>query len=131
MYDKALSLRQPWASLIIEGYKTIETRTWPTKHRGKLYIHASRMIDFEAKERFKITAELPTGVLLGTVDLVKVIPFSRQDWIDLAEDHWCWRDYNPVVYAWHVKNPEMIKPFLPCKGSRNLFNVDIKQLQEA
>ena len=38
---KALSLRQPWASLIANGHKTIETRTWRTRYRGPLAIHAS------------------------------------------------------------------------------------------
>lgn len=39
---KALTIRQPWASLIAEGVKTIETRSWATKHRGPLAIHASK-----------------------------------------------------------------------------------------
>ena len=37
---KALTIRQPWASLIVEGVKTVETRSWNTKHRGSLAIHA-------------------------------------------------------------------------------------------
>lgn len=39
---KALTIRQPWAALIAAGVKTIETRSWPTKHRGPLAIHAGK-----------------------------------------------------------------------------------------
>lgn len=37
---KVLTLREPWASLVGERIKTIETRSWPTNYRGELYIHA-------------------------------------------------------------------------------------------
>ena len=42
---KAISLKQPWASLIVSGRKTIELRTWNTKFRGEFYIHASKTTD--------------------------------------------------------------------------------------
>ena len=38
---KAISIKQPWASLIVHGIKDIENRTWATKYRGKVLIHAS------------------------------------------------------------------------------------------
>ena len=41
---KVLSLKEPWASLIKEGIKRIETRSWYTKYRGELYIQASKRI---------------------------------------------------------------------------------------
>lgn len=37
---KALTLREPWASLVLEGVKTLETRSWATRYRGELFIHA-------------------------------------------------------------------------------------------
>ena len=43
---KALSIKQPWAWLIVNGYKDIENRDWKTKYRGPVYIHASKRIDF-------------------------------------------------------------------------------------
>ena len=39
---KALSIRQPWAWLIVNGFKDIENRTWPTKFRGRVLVHASK-----------------------------------------------------------------------------------------
>lgn len=38
---KAISIKQPWAYLICAGIKDVENRTWPTKYRGRVYIHAS------------------------------------------------------------------------------------------
>ena len=42
---KAISLKQPWADLIVNGIKDIENRTWKTSYRGKLFIHASKSFD--------------------------------------------------------------------------------------
>jgi hypothetical protein len=42
---KALTIRQPWASLIIAGIKDVENRTWSTGYRGELVIHAGRSVD--------------------------------------------------------------------------------------
>jgi len=39
---KIISIRQPWAALIVSGIKDVENRTWPTRYRGQLLIHASR-----------------------------------------------------------------------------------------
>ena len=41
----ALSIRQPWAALIVAGRKTIEVRTWSTQRRGPIWIHASKLPD--------------------------------------------------------------------------------------
>lgn len=78
---KAITIRQPWATLIALGEKHFETRSWQTKYRGKLAIHAGKMIDKKACENMFIKEtlakhgilsykELPTGVVLATVDLV-------------------------------------------------------------
>ena len=58
---KVLTIRQPWASLIIQGYKRFEFRSWKTNYRGDLLIHAGKMIDKEAKMRLKnfLPDELP------------------------------------------------------------------------
>ena len=43
--DYALSLKQPWAALVVHGKKTVEVRRWSTRRRGRILIHASRTID--------------------------------------------------------------------------------------
>ncbi|MFH5805606.1 hypothetical protein [Alienimonas sp. DA493] len=68
---KVLSLRQPWASFVIHGFKWCENRTWRTNHRGELWIHASAGRDDAAWCR-ELEAEglpLPRSAILGRVDL--------------------------------------------------------------
>jgi hypothetical protein len=72
----AISIRQPWAELIMRGVKTVEERSRPTKVRGRIYIYASlgrwpAADEAEWAEEFGIDDidGLPRGVLVGTVDL--------------------------------------------------------------
>jgi hypothetical protein len=44
---KALSIRQPWAWLIVNGRKPVENRTWPTRWRGRLLIHAAKTMTWD------------------------------------------------------------------------------------
>lgn len=70
---RVLSIRQPYASLILAGRKWCENRTWQTRHRGPLLIHASQTIDRDAVEDLadeltaaSLTADtLPTGAIIG------------------------------------------------------------------
>lgn len=78
---KAITIKQPWATLIALGEKKFETRSWQTKHRGTIAIHAGKSIDKEAckdreiaatlnKHGFVLMSDLPTGVVVATADLV-------------------------------------------------------------
>ena len=73
---KVLSIRQPWASLIMYGYKTIEFRTWKTSYRGKFLIHASKTIEKENLKSFShLSIPFPTGVIMGEAyldDCIKI-----------------------------------------------------------
>lgn len=54
---KALSIRQPWAWLIVNGHKDIENRSWPTRFRGKFLVHASNGMTRSEYEEASRTAE--------------------------------------------------------------------------
>jgi hypothetical protein len=82
---RALSVRQPWAELILLGHKTIEVRSKMTHLRERIYIYASQN-RFEAEEESRITAQygidvgaLPRGVLVGTVQIVGSRPVVKSD----------------------------------------------------
>src|SRR2546430_14210632 len=87
---KALTIRQPWASLVIAGIKDVENRTWATKHRGRLAIHAGVTPDREGLRRHGhlLPAGLPYGAVVGTVGLVDCNQRSRSEWAE--PDHWHW-----------------------------------------
>lgn len=70
---KALSLKQPWASLVVAGVKTLETRMWATSHRGALVVCASRAVDPRGPwghPALQGRRDLPLGVALGVVEVV-------------------------------------------------------------
>ena len=101
---RALSLRQPWASLIADGHKTIETRTWRTRYRGPLAIHASA----------RPYADLPTGGIVA-VACVRLPPDGIADY----EAQACIALFDGA-YAWLLANVEPV-PLIPCKGNLGLW----------
>ena len=137
---KALSIRQPWAWAILHAGKTVENRSRPTRHRGPLLIHASKSRrtsdawpSAEWRKRFGIErpprAELPTGALVGVVEVVACLPLAEwKAWhadgdprathpeamtSPWAEGPWCWVLAEPRAFE---------KP-VPWKGQQNLFEV--------
>jgi hypothetical protein len=107
MKYKAISLKQPWASLVATGKKTIETRTWPTKYRGDLVICSS--------QNPKIA---PFGKALCIVELYDVRPMETKD-----EKKACIKVY-PKARAWLLRNLRPIDPPIPVKGSLGIFNLE-------
>lgn len=67
---KVLTLKQPWATLVVEGYKEYEFRTWKTKYRGDFLVHAGLGVDKEALKRFEyLNLDYPKGCIIGKVTL--------------------------------------------------------------
>jgi hypothetical protein len=111
---KTLSVKQPWTSLIADGEKTIEVRTWSTRHRGPLLIAASAS---PADLICTIDGEdhpLPAGRMICTVELLDCRPMTPQD----AKAAYC--KYWPGAVAWLLGNARHVKPS-PIKGRLNLF----------
>lgn len=81
----ALGIRQPWVELILRGVKTLEVRTLETRVRGPIYVYASKRIATipaarRAMQQHDLSAaELPTGVIVGTVEIVGTRCCDPQD----------------------------------------------------
>jgi hypothetical protein len=95
--DKVLSIRQPWAALILAGHKTVENRTWETLWTGRFLVHAGKKLadSFDsweiAQQHGLETADLTTGAYLGSVRLVGVHRETGgccQPLGDLGQYHW-------------------------------------------
>ena len=70
---RTLSLKQPYAELVVSGKKTIELRKWNTKFRGDFLIHASKIPDKEAMKKFGFGInELPLGHIIGKARIIDV-----------------------------------------------------------
>lgn len=113
----ALSVRQPWAWLIVNGFKDIENRPRRTRHRGPLLIHAGKNgSDFtpevaawiNREHGIRIPDELEGGGLVGVVDLVDCVETHPSPW------------FQPGGFGYVMANPRRL-PFVPCKGQLGLF----------
>jgi hypothetical protein len=105
---KAISIKQPWASLIAAGVKTREIRQWPTDHRGPLLIVSSRRPVIDGHRH---------GAALCLVDVVGCRRMTRDD-LPFA----CISDFYPDYYAWELGRVQLIEPF-PVMGQLRLFDV--------
>lgn len=113
---RAISLKQPWASYVAIGRKTIETRTWSTKYRGKLLIVSSKTFDKNCPFDNFLGLVLPLGMALAVVNLVDCRPIRLKD-EKMA------MIYRSDLYAWVLENIQKIEPF-PVKGQLRIYEVD-------
>lgn len=114
---KALSVKQPWASYIVSGRKTVECRSWPTKYRGELLICSSK------GDRILDNGILaPGGMALGVIELINCRPMFKKDLpASLLPEEW---HYDALHgFAWHIRPLYEIIPF-PVKGRLSFYNVD-------
>ena len=111
---RTLAVRQPWATLIAEGTKTVEVRTWRTAYRGPLLIVASGK-PYKLHDDAGQLVTLPTQIQVCTVDLIDCRPFLRAD---LPAS--CLSEYDTGFYAWHLANPRHVRP-VPHKGKLSIY----------
>ena len=123
---KALSLKQPYAELILQGKKKIELRKWNTKFRGEFLIHASKIPDKEAMQIFGFK-ELPIGAIVGKANLINVKKYQNEQEhqkdkeVHLASNYW-------GNYGFILENPQRINPIIPAKGKLGFWEYSqIKQ----
>lgn len=127
---KALSIKQPWAWLIIHGGKDIENRTWHTKFRGRFLVHASQgMTGKEYRDAYHWCLEnhaitdlilpepqdLERGGIIGSVELVESVDTSDSAWYMGAK-------------GFVLRDPQML-PFIPLKGRLGFFEVPAEVLK--
>ena len=123
---KALSLKQPFAELILQGKKTIELRKWNTKFRGDFLIHASLAPDEKAMKEFNFT-DLPLGCIVGKSTLVEVKIYKNEKEhsedrnLHLATSYW-------GNYGFILNNIKRLEKPIPCKGSLNFWEFDEKSV---
>ena len=122
---KVLTIKEPWATLIIEKYKEYEFRSWKTNYRGKILIHAGLTVEKLNMERFKdYNLKYNPGCIIGEAELVDCIEVNETFENMLME-------INPLVYgkskherkyAWKLKNIKKYDKPIPIKGKLGLWN---------
>ena len=121
---KALSVKQPWATLLVEGQKTIEVRSWKTEYRGHLLICASKTPanTFWHDKTDNVHRLMHAGCIIGIVDLLDVRPMLESD------DEASVGNYTKGAYAWVVRPVSFCKP-VPIIGRLNLFDVPDSKIE--
>ena len=113
---KALTVKNPYATYIVEGKKTIEVRSRNTTFRGKVHITSSIK---------PIIHGMKSGFLLGTCEIYGTKPvkeFTRQDFIATCIPEEFWKDL--YGYGWLLRNAEIV-PIQSVKGQLGIFNLKI------
>ncbi len=116
----ALSIRQPWAELIVSGRKSIEIRTWATHHRGAFYIHAAKHVDAELERSFGLH-DVFHGGFVGGAELELVAPVHPRNWEAWRREHLVAGPPPPHAYAWVISKPWCLRTPIPARGQMGLF----------
>ena len=124
---KVLSIKEPWASLIMNGTKKIETRSWKTKYRGEIYIHASlskaKITKPEVYELIK-DMNFKCGYIICKCNLVDCIYMTDEYVNDMKINHYeeyiCGH-YEVGRYAWIGEDVKVSEP-IEAKGKLGLWN---------
>jgi len=117
MERATLSVRQPWATLIVTGRKTVENRSWATSYRGRLWIHAGLRPDTSAfatrcaGEADIDPSQLDLGTIIGSIDLVNIHDTSDSPW------------WIPGMLAWELASPARLDTPVSCRGMLGIFAV--------
>lgn len=124
---KVITIRQPWASLIANGYKEYEFRSWQTKYRGPLLIHAGQGLDKECVKNIDLNLEYPKSRVIAKVILEDCILVDDKFNDELAKKNkQVYGLSNKVgLYAWKLSHVEKVSDSQIVKGQLGLWNIDI------
>ena len=131
---KALSIIEPYATLIRDGHKLIETRSWKTSYCGELYIHAcSRRVpkEWKANKRLmSLAPQLHFGQVVCKCELVDCVLMTQEfiDSMDKNGTEYLSGFYEVGRYAWILKNVEVIDSPQKVRGNRRIWNLDLNSL---
>ena len=125
---RALTIRQPYASLIMAGIKTVETRSWSTNERGPLAIHAALRPEQDVNELWRLLEDagvdigVAFGCVIGVVDIIDVLPTrqhrpARQRPLG---------DFRRGRYAWLLANPRELASPIPVRGQQSLWPISAR-----
>lgn len=128
---KVLSLLEPWASLIKENVKHIETRSWKTKYRGELYIHASKRkltkndsIIYNEQLKLLKNIDFKYGYIIAKCKLVdcKIMTEELIEDVKQNNSEYLSGVYKVGRYAWILEDIEMLASPIEAKGQLGIWN---------
>ena len=140
---KAISLHQPWASLITRGLKQFETRSWPTNYRGKLVICAAKKNSKQQQSQYETLAcslgidlaqqpwdSLPLGMAIAVCDLTDCIEMTQDFIAEQSETERCCGHWEPGRFAWKLDNVQSLPLPVPIKGKQGLWTIPHDEFEQ-
>jgi hypothetical protein len=123
---KTITIKQPYASLIANGYKEYEFRSWKTSYRGELLIHAGISEDKQAMKKFShLNLDYPKSRVVAKVKLVDCIPIDDKFNKELkALNNEVYGNKDRDGYAWKLELIEKIESDEIIKGKLGLWNLN-------
>lgn len=133
---KAATLYQPYATLIAIRAKRVETRSWSTRYRGPLAIHASRTWQREArlllnrepffsvlyKAGYVYKEVHALGAIIAIVDLKSCLPIYHEGPLPISDQERTFGDYTLGRFMWFLGNIRELKHPIPAKGALGLWD---------
>ena len=126
---KCITIKQPWASLIVNNYKRYEFRSWKTKYRGKILIHAGLTLEKDMLDRFiDYNLDYICGAIIGEAELTDCILVDEKFDKEI-------RKINNVVYgksnhvekyAWKLDNIIKYDKPIYVKGHLGLWDIEVR-----
>jgi hypothetical protein len=117
---KALSIKQPWVHAILREGKFIENRSWPTKHRGWIALHASAEPQYGDTYPRGMKApdfdKLDYSAICGVARVVDIVTKSRSKWFNQPSPGY-------IYYGWVLADVKRLRTPIKCKGALQLWNV--------
>lgn len=126
MKIKAITLWEPWASLIADGRKRIETRHWYTHHRGLLAIHAGAMVIEEtAQECGYDPWKMPNRQIVAIAYLGDCVKMDDKFIAAHSKAEKSLGDFAIGRFGWIITDVLKLKKPVPCNGRQGLWNIDL------
>ena len=120
---KVLTIKEPWASLIINGYKVYEFRNFKTNYRGKILIHAGLTLEKNNAIKFNnYNLDYGKGEIIGEAYITDCILVDKLYSIDPLVYG---KSEHSRIYAWKLEHIIKYNKRISCKGKLGLWNFDI------
>ena len=136
---KVLSIKEPYATLIKMKHKKIETRSWKTKYRGELYIHASiskapkKLLEKDFMKSLVTEQDLSYGKIILKANLVDCIEMTKE-WIEKLKkenpQEYLLGLYEEARYAWVLENVTPLDQPIIAKGKLGIWNYEEKEYND-
>lgn len=124
---RVITLKQPWATLVAEGLKKYEFRSWKLNYRGEILIHAGKGIDKDAMDKFKhLDLNFPHSTIVARVNILDCIELNQEINKNIIKENELvyGHKYDRTGYAWKLEVIEKINNNKEISGKQGIWNLE-------